>query len=1510
MDELAQQPGTTTAASQENQDFRLSTNQKKLLVSASSHQSMIEQYKRQAAELEKQRQLFLKQRYEIEKQRQERIQPVDVVAASPIDLPSTTTITTSRPEQPPKKEKHDEQPIPDFKTLDEQIKELEDEKEKRKERLEKMRKERSERRQRDEQLRKQQEEQLEREKEEKRVEALKKEQQLKEDMLRKEKEEAEKQRKEEEERLEVERKRVEKEKAYYLEKKRKEEEEEALRIERKRVEEEKRREEMEAQLNQNDDEEQTLDDNDLEDPSSPVDDEPLVVGEEEDVKPPTSDPDDEEEIPPSSKDQDQDIHETQQVLPAGPHTKPVEIEENLQEPKTEELDELHEDNDTQIAPENIKENMMEKEGEENLMEKEGEENLMEKEEKGEEEEEYDFSEDQDIMEENERLNTLKQQSLALEKEEAKEKELQQREKERIEKYKQMEKEMFEKQREEDEKREKLDRLKQLEQQRLQNKQEQTNMPLWERLKIERQKIRDKEEKKLSTHVVKKSSKTIIQKDSPKTILKDEEVQQPDFNEQKLVDEEQPSNVPINENQLSIVHEEPSMSTDNEKQSTVEVDVQQPVAEETQPIVEETQPVVEETQPVEEKEPVVEDKKLDIEEKDSVVEDKDPVVENKDTVAEENQLVEDQIPDVEEKDTVAEKQPVVEDKKPDSEREKIIDDKFDAEMNEQVKIDGDTKIAPMSEIDESIGEAKEEANLNQKQVEIEEEKIQKEEEIVDEMKQPIEAVVIKEKTQLDKDYDKVVDKEDYNDSGDITNFTKEIRVLLAKRQKRVAVAARKEYNRQRRMSLNMRVAQAELANRIGTEAIPKRSSPLTQPSPLLSETTSDENLVVESSDDDQTPLPPSIVDDDDPTPLPPTGDDLDTPVIDEYTVIDQDEGVLPLDEEPKKDDKLIDNVSTDDHHQLDEKVTPSIEDPSIEEQSIEEQSIEEPSIEEQSIEEPSEENDIEPSNESKTVKEDLPNEKTEEKSTINLEEDAQSAEELKEEIKAEDDNIEEEEGIKESIEEETKEETKAETNEVEEIKVEETIEEESKVESKVEEPKIEEPKEEENKDEAPKVEETKVEEPKVEEPKEEKPKEEEPKEEEKKKPVIQVPPKKKVKTFEEIERENNIFQRLKDKDESQFTPEEIREAFDTFDDIKGEYVIDKKSKKRARILNEFLETEEGYVYGLSLLTDVYKKGAEEFLSPDAFRVIFSSVTTILYINKLFLEKMREVMQPRYRVLEDEPIPFMNGEEIKLADILLRDAHSFKLYTEYINSYNDVTKRVKKETKSNTKFRNFLIRTQAVLKLEADNKIAEGASSLRLRNYTLSGLLVTPVQRIPRYRLLLDDLLKTAEPNTDGYEKLEKALEFISTIAAYCNSKRSEMNRQKQMRQLSDQFYADGFTDLLSNPSRKLVIEGECQSCTSSKFPRRVSTKIYLFNDLFVGHLNSPYMGMKFIRLNLTEIRKKEQINFGQIEEDDRFGFQLRLTSTDVTRDQLVVAEFATKREAKVWWDALKETLENK
>ncbi|XP_062512581.1 FYVE, RhoGEF and PH domain-containing protein 6-like [Corticium candelabrum] len=111
-------------------------------------------------------------------------------------------------------------------------------------------------------------------------------------------------------------------------------------------------------------------------------------------------------------------------------------------------------------------------------------------------------------------------------------------------------------------------------------------------------------------------------------------------------------------------------------------------------------------------------------------------------------------------------------------------------------------------------------------------------------------------------------------------------------------------------------------------------------------------------------------------------------------------------------------------------------------------------------------------------------------------------------------------------------------------------------------------------------------------------------------------------------------------------------------------------------------------------------------------------------------------------------------------------------------------------------------------------------------SLLSLLIMPVQRVPRYKLLLEELLKYTPHDDLDWIKLDAACKKIGEVAIHINEHiRQHENFQEMLR---IQRSLSGVPDILV-PGRRFIKEGCLKKVCGRKLKERMC---YLFSDLFV------------------------------------------------------------------------------
>eukprot|EP01114_Cavostelium_apophysatum_P014970 TRINITY_DN3996_c0_g1_i1.p1 TRINITY_DN3996_c0_g1~~TRINITY_DN3996_c0_g1_i1.p1 ORF type:complete len:701 (-),score=169.13 TRINITY_DN3996_c0_g1_i1:41-2143(-) len=271
--------------------------------------------------------------------------------------------------------------------------------------------------------------------------------------------------------------------------------------------------------------------------------------------------------------------------------------------------------------------------------------------------------------------------------------------------------------------------------------------------------------------------------------------------------------------------------------------------------------------------------------------------------------------------------------------------------------------------------------------------------------------------------------------------------------------------------------------------------------------------------------------------------------------------------------------------------------------------------------------------------------------------------------------------------------------------------------------------------------------------------------------------------------------------------------------------------RTCVAKEILTTEELYINNLKTLIKLYKVPLTEnasskkaFITEDQVRLLFSDIEIILGYNQQLLEDMT----PRIKSWSPSQC---------LGDIFLRITNFLKVYTGYVQNY-DVALETIGICKKNPKFAAFI---------ESCRVSPEGNLQ------TLEMLLINPIQRIPRYNLLLSELLKYTWKDHKDYKNLELSQARMKEVATYVNDKKREFENIAKVRQVQEEF-DESLDANLVDPSRKFIRRDVVAQWTGSNDSDKKINELVLilFNDLLVVAIPREY-----------KLKFKESFKIGRI-----------------------------------------------
>ncbi|XP_029290483.1 LOW QUALITY PROTEIN: FYVE, RhoGEF and PH domain-containing protein 4a [Cottoperca gobio] len=248
------------------------------------------------------------------------------------------------------------------------------------------------------------------------------------------------------------------------------------------------------------------------------------------------------------------------------------------------------------------------------------------------------------------------------------------------------------------------------------------------------------------------------------------------------------------------------------------------------------------------------------------------------------------------------------------------------------------------------------------------------------------------------------------------------------------------------------------------------------------------------------------------------------------------------------------------------------------------------------------------------------------------------------------------------------------------------------------------------------------------------------------------------------------------------------------------------QKLFKIASELLHTEKAYVARLNLLDQVFCVKLMEEANKGTFPVdvvknIFSNIVSIHTFHSQFLLPDLEK-----RMGEWASTP-------RIGDILQKLTPFLKMYAEYVKNFDKAMELLKQWTDRSPQFKAIIQEIQS----------QEACGSLTLQHHMLE-----PVQRVPRYEMLLKDYLKKLPQDDPDRRDSEKSLEIIATAATHSNS---AIRKSENLKKLMEIYEMLGEEEDIVNPSNEFIKEGHILKL-AARNTSAMERYLFLFNNMLL------------------------------------------------------------------------------
>ncbi|KAI6074981.1 phosphatidylinositol 3,4,5-trisphosphate-dependent Rac exchanger 2 protein [Aix galericulata] len=254
-----------------------------------------------------------------------------------------------------------------------------------------------------------------------------------------------------------------------------------------------------------------------------------------------------------------------------------------------------------------------------------------------------------------------------------------------------------------------------------------------------------------------------------------------------------------------------------------------------------------------------------------------------------------------------------------------------------------------------------------------------------------------------------------------------------------------------------------------------------------------------------------------------------------------------------------------------------------------------------------------------------------------------------------------------------------------------------------------------------------------------------------------------------------------------------------------------------VTTKILEESDGRSYNLSVLWWGKKRLEEAFLhrmiqcatakvdknvTEETVKMLFSNIEDILVVHKNFLSLVEECLQPEPSAQHEVGTCFLHYKE------------KFRIYDEYCSNHEKAQKVLLDLNKIRT-VRTFLLNCMLL-------------GGRKNTDVPLEGYLVTPIQRICKYPLLLKELLKRTPRKHSDYAALMEALQAMKAVCSNINEAKRQMEKLEFLEEW--QSHVEGWEGSnITDTCTEMLRSGLLLKISAGNIQERI---FFLFDNLLV------------------------------------------------------------------------------
>eukprot|EP01125_Pyxidicula_operculata_P022085 TRINITY_DN8872_c0_g1_i1.p1 TRINITY_DN8872_c0_g1~~TRINITY_DN8872_c0_g1_i1.p1 ORF type:complete len:791 (-),score=127.67 TRINITY_DN8872_c0_g1_i1:54-2426(-) len=239
-------------------------------------------------------------------------------------------------------------------------------------------------------------------------------------------------------------------------------------------------------------------------------------------------------------------------------------------------------------------------------------------------------------------------------------------------------------------------------------------------------------------------------------------------------------------------------------------------------------------------------------------------------------------------------------------------------------------------------------------------------------------------------------------------------------------------------------------------------------------------------------------------------------------------------------------------------------------------------------------------------------------------------------------------------------------------------------------------------------------------------------------------------------------------------------------VKSTNDTEELGQQRLNILKEIINTERTYVKSVNTIVKVFllplresAKHSNPIVSIETLNSLFGPIESLAAVNTAFLNN-----------LESLNVNDCKSSTFKLSTNFLQLVPQLDVYTSYVNNY-EISMKTLSEARKSKSFREY-------------EALAMNTPTVELAE--ICDYLITPIQRIPRYILLLKEYRKAMSESHSDYVQIGEAIDQLSQVTKNLNdSKREAENLTRLVALESMVFFNTDVKKSIVTPDRIVVCE---------------------------------------------------------------------------------------------------------